>query len=112
MIRLFNEQNQHIESLYIFRLDQSLLRLDVAHQDRPRSIEDWQKETNALMVVNGGFFRVEGEKYIPNGLTILNGQAVGSSYEGFGGMLAIYDQWAELRSLAQEPYLPGEPLQA
>src|SRR5688572_6531311 len=37
MIRLFNDQNQHIESLYIFRLDQSLFRLDVAYHDTPQS---------------------------------------------------------------------------
>jgi hypothetical protein len=112
MIRLFDDQNQHIESLYIFRLDQRLFRLDVAYHDTPQSLEDWQKETDAIMVVNGGFFRVENEKYFPNGLTIINGETVGSSYEGFGGMLAIQEGWAELRWLAERPYIPGEALQA
>lgn len=112
MIRLFNDQNQHIESLYIFRLDQSLFRLDVAYHDTPQSLEDWQRETSAIMVVNGGFFRVENEQYIPNGLTIVNGEILGSSYEGFGGMLAIQEGWAELRSLAERPYSPGEALLA
>ena len=112
MIRLSNDQNQHIESLYVFRLDQNVFRLDVAYHETPQNIEDWQKETNAVMVVNGSFFRVEEEKYIPNGLTIVNGQVLGSSYEGFGGMLAIHDAWAELRWLVHEPYIPGEPLRA
>lgn len=112
MIRLFNEQDQHIESLYIFRLDQNLFRLDVAYRETLLNLEDWQKETDALMVVNGGFFREENEKPVPNGLTIINGQAFGSSYDSFGGMLAIDDQGAELRWLAQEPYVPGEPLRA
>jgi exopolysaccharide biosynthesis protein len=112
MIHLFNDQNQHIESLYIFRLDQNLFRLDVAYRETPLNVEDWQKETNARMVVNGGFFREENELPIPNGLTIINGQAFGSSYDSFGGMLAINDQQAELRSLAQKPYYPGEPLWA
>ena len=112
MIRLIDEQNQHVESLYIFRLDQTYFRLDVAYRETPLNVEDWQKETNAWMVVNGGFYREENEKPIPNGLTILNGQALGSSYEGFGGMLAIDDVGAELRSLAQEPYYGGEPLLA
>ena len=112
MIRLYNEQNQHIESLYIFRLDQTLFRLDVAYHETPQSLEDWQKETSAIMVVNGGFFRVENEKYIPNGLTILNGETLGSSYEGFGGMLAIHEGPAELRWLVQQPYFPGETLRA
>jgi uncharacterized protein YigE (DUF2233 family) len=112
MIRLYNEQNQHIESLYIFRLDQTLFRLDVAYHETPQSLEDWQNETSAVMVVNGGFFRVENEKYIPNGLTILNGESLGSSYEGFGGMLAIHEGPAELRWLVQQPYFPGETLRA
>lgn len=112
MIRLFNEQNQRIESLYIFRLDQNLYQLDVAYHETPQNIEDWQKETGTLMVVNGGFYRVESEKHIPNGMTIINGQAFGSSYDSFGGMLAIGEQWAELRWLAQKPYYAGEPLRA
>jgi uncharacterized protein YigE (DUF2233 family) len=112
MIRLFDEQNQHIESLYMFRLDQTYFRLDVAYRETPLNVEDWQKATNALMVVNGGFYREENERPIPNGLTIINGQAFGMSYEGFGGMLAISDVWADLRSLAQEPYYGGEPLLA
>src|SRR5512134_1571311 len=71
MIRLYNDENQHIESLYIWRLDQNLFRLDVAYQETPQSLEDWQAKTNALLVVNGGYFRVENERYFPNGLTIL-----------------------------------------
>lgn len=111
-IKLYNDQNQHIESLYMWRLDQNYFRLDVAYHESPRSLESWQRETDALLVVNGGFYRVENEKYFPNGLTIVNGQAVGSSYESFGGMLAITEQGAELRSLVEQPYGPGEPLLA
>jgi hypothetical protein len=111
-IKLYNDQNQHIESLYIWRLDQNYFRLDVAYHENPRSLESWQRETGALLVVNGGFYRVEEEKYIPNGLTIVNGLPFGTSYESFGGMLAISEQGTDLRSLAETPYLPGEPLLA
>jgi Phosphodiester glycosidase len=112
MIRLFNDQRQHIESLYIYRLDQSLFRLDIAYHDTPQNLEDWQKETNALLIANGGFFRVEDEKYIPNGLTIVHGQTFGSSYDSFAGTLAIQEGWAEVRWLAQRPYDATESLQA
>ena len=112
MIRLFNVENQHIESVYIWRLDQSFFRLDVAYQETPQSLDDWQAETNALLVVNGGFYSVENERYFPNGLTIVGGQSSGSSYDSFGGMLAIGETSAELRSLAETPYDPGEPLWA
>lgn len=111
-IRLFDDQNQYVEALYIFRLDQSLFRLDVAYREMPLGLEDWQKETSALLIVNGGFYREENEKPIPNGLTVINGQAFGSSYDSFGGMLAIGDEWAEVRWLAQKPYDSGESLWA
>jgi len=112
MIKIHNGRAQQIESLSIFRLDQNHFRLDVAYQETPQSLDDWQQETGALMVVNGGFFRVENERAIPNGLTIINGQASGSSYDSFAGMLAISSRWAELRWLAQRPYDPGEALHA
>jgi len=96
----------------MFRLDQNQFRLDIAYHETSQSLERWQSETQALLVVNGGYFRIENEKYIPNGLTILNGEAFGSSYEPFAGMLAIRDHGAELRWLAEKPYDPNEPLQA
>ena len=112
MIRLYNNQNQHIESLYIWRLDQNQFWLDVAYHETPQSLEDWQKETNAVLVVNGSYFSVESERYFPSGLIIDHGQAIGSPYESFGGMLAIRDQGAELRWLAEKPYDPNESLRA
>jgi hypothetical protein len=111
-IKLYNDQNQHIESLYMWRLDQSYFRLDIAYDESPRSLESWQRETDALLVVNGGFYRVENEKYFPNGLTIINGQPFGNSYESFAGMVAISEEGAELQWLAEKPYIPGEPLLA
>ena len=112
LIRIYNDQNQHIESFYIFRMNQNQFQLDVAYHETPQSLENWQTEANALIVVNGSYFRVENEKYIPNGLTIINGGALGSSYESFAGMLAISDQAAELRWLAEKPYSPNEILRA
>ncbi|MGB8982011.1 MAG: phosphodiester glycosidase family protein [Anaerolineales bacterium] len=112
LIRLYDDQNKQVEMLYMLRLDQSQFRLDVAFHENPRNLEQWQAETNALVVVNGGYFRVENERHLPNGLTIVNGQAFGSSYESFAGMLAISEYGAELRWLAQQPYDPSEPLQA
>jgi uncharacterized protein YigE (DUF2233 family) len=111
-IRIDDDQNQQVESLQIWRLDQSYFRLDVAYDETPKSLETWHRETNAFMVVNGGFYSVENERYFPDGLTIFNGEVFGRSYDGFGGMLAIQESWAELRWLVQNPYNPNEPLQA
>ena len=112
VIPIYNNQNQQVESLHIWRLDQKYFRLDVAYAETPKPLESWQRETNALMVVNGGFYSIENETYFPDGLTIVNGEASGRSFNGYGGMLAIHETWAELSSLAQQPYNPGEPLQA
>jgi len=109
---IYNEQNQPVESLYIWRLDQQYFRLDVAHAELPKSLDTWQKETNAALVLNGGYFSVRNEKYFPDGLTIVDGAASGGSFHGFGGMLAIDQSGAELRWLVEKPYDSAEPLQA
>lgn len=111
-ISIYNDQNQQVEALYLLRLDPNQFRLDVAFHETPQNLENWQKETNALVVVNGGYFRIENEIYIPNGLTIVDGVTFGSSYDSFAGMLAINDYGTELRWLANKPYDPYEPLRA
>ena len=108
---IYNNQNQLVESLHIWRLDQKSFRMDVAYDSAPKSLDTWQRETNAAMVVNGGYYSIADEIYFPDGLTIVNGQATGRSFNR-GGMLAIQEDRAELRWLAQEPYNPAESLRA
>jgi exopolysaccharide biosynthesis protein len=112
MVKIYNDQNQHVESVYVWRLDQRNFQLDIAYAETPRSLATWQKETNASLVVNGGFYSIENERYFPDGLTITNGEAFGRSFAGFGGMLAIDGSRAELRWLAEKPYDGYEPLHA
>jgi len=112
VITIYNDQKQTVEALHIWRLDQDYFRLDVAFDGTPKSLEAWQKETNAALVMNGGYFSVENEKYFPDGLTVLNGKTSGRSFDGFGGMLAIHGQRAELRWLVEKRYNPNERLQA
>ena len=112
VIPIYNSQNQQVESLHVWRLDQKYFRLDVAFSGRPKTLETWQTETNAAMVVNGGYFSINNERYSADGLTIINGQASGRSFNGYGGMLAIDPSGAEVRWLVQEPYSASEPLQA
>jgi exopolysaccharide biosynthesis protein len=109
---IYNEHNQLVESLHIWRLDQTSFRLDVAYDSSPKTLDAWQSKTNAAMVINGGYYSIANEKYFPDGLTIVNGQASGRSFNRSGGMLAILDDRAELRWLAQEPYNPSESLRA
>jgi hypothetical protein len=112
VIQIDNDQNQQVESLYIWRLDQNYFRMDVAYNEKPKSLDTWQKETNASLVLNGGYFSIANERYFPDGLTVVNGKAVGRSFNGFGGMLAINAGRAELRWLVEKPYNAYEPLQA
>ena len=112
VIQIYDDQNQRVESVHVWRIDQNYFRMDVAFDENPKTLDTWQKETNASLVMNGGYFSIENERYFPDGLTIVNGEASGSSFVGFGGMLAIERSRAELRWLVQEPYMPDEPLQA
>ncbi len=112
VIQIYDDQNQHVESVHIWRLDQNYFQLDVAYDETPKSLQTWQTETNATLVVNGGYYSVENELYFPNGLTIVNGEAFGSSFNGYGGMLAIDGSRAEIRWLVQKPYNFDEPLRA
>jgi hypothetical protein len=112
VISIHTAEDQLVESVYIWRLDQEHFRLDVAFDETPKSLETWQAETDAALVVNGGYFSITDETYFPNGLTVIDGEATGSSYYGFGGMLAIQESGAELRWLVPQPYEMDEPLQA
>ena len=112
VIPIYDDRNQQVESVTIWRLDQSYFRLDVAYAETHKSLQTWQADTNAAMVLNGGYFSIENGTYFPDGLTIVNGKAFGTAFDGFGGMLAINQDHAELRSLVQKPYNPDEPLQA
>jgi len=113
VINIYSNQDQLAESMYILRLDQNLFRLDIAYNETPKDLKNWQSETKAMVVVNGGYFRIENDKYIPNGLTIAGGKTLGNSYDVFAGMLVINETGAELRWLANKPYdLNEEPLAA
>jgi len=109
--QIYNNLNQQVELVHIWRLDQNYFRMDVAFDASPKSLETWQMETNALMVVNGGYYSIDNERYFPDGLIIVDGQASGRSFNS-GGMLAIDASRADLRWLARQPYNPGELLQA
>lgn len=111
-INLFDDKGQLVEYLYILRLDPSHFQFDVAYHQVPQTLDAWQAETDALIVVNGGYFRQQEEVYIPTGLTVVNGEAIGSSYDDFAGMLVVTNDGPELRWLAQTPYDPNEPLKA
>jgi hypothetical protein len=101
-----------LESLYILRLEPEYFQFDVAYNPQGLTLEAWQAQTGALIVLNGGYFRLENEAYIPNGLTVIDGVPLGSSFGDFGGMFAVTKAGPEIRWLAQQPYDPTESLRA
>ena len=112
IVNLLSEDDEHAEQLYMLRLEPGRFRFGVAYDPKLRSLDAWQAETDALLLVNGGYFRQEGDTYVPNGLTVVDGKAMGTSYGSFGGMLAVTPGGLELRWLAQAPYDPQENLLA
>ena len=109
-INLGLAENGSRESLYILRIDPALFRFDVGyHPGQPQSLQQWQTETGALIVVNGGFFTAEN---IATGAIVVNDHSSGTSYRDFGGMLAITAEGPSLRWLPQEPFSPTEGLLA
>jgi len=106
------ENRLYLDSLYILRLSPEYFRFEVAYDPQGLTLEDWQAQTGALLVVNGGYYRLEDEIYVPNGLTVIDGIPMGVSFGDFGGMFAITETGPDLRWLAQQPYDPHETLQA
>src|SRR5688572_25116275 len=82
VFEIYDNQNQHVESLHVWRLHQSYFRLDVAYEERPKSLESWQQQTNAVIVLNGGYYSIDNERYFPDGLTIVDGVVSGRSFRG------------------------------
>lgn len=101
---------QTLEELLILRVDLNYYSLNVGYDPQGKTLEAWQSETGAAVVVNGGYFRRENEAYLPDGLIIVGGKGIGSSYSSFAGMLAIGKTVTELRWLSDQPYDPREPL--
>ena len=103
------ENGVEVERLYVLRIDPAYYRFDVGYSPTaPKTLPQWFEETNADIVLNGGFFTAE---YYATGLTVADGVASGQSYD-FGGMVAIKDGVLDLRALSAEPYSPDLQLDA
>ncbi len=97
------------ENIYLLRLEPEQFNFRIGYRPgQPQPLAAWQTETDALIVLNGGFFT---EEFTATGLIVADGAASGVSYGDFAGMLAIAEAGPELRWLAERPYSPTEPLQ-
>lgn len=98
-----------VASLRLLRLDPARLRFQVGYApDAPRSITRWVEDYGALAAINGGFFDAQNQTV---SLIVQDGQPLGESYNGRGGMFAVSaDGTVRLWGLAERPYDPAEPL--
>jgi exopolysaccharide biosynthesis protein len=93
----------------IVRFNLHNVTLSIAYQpDQPLSMQEWMKKEQATALINGGYFDGQDQA---TALVIANGQASGTSYQGFGGMLDVTAQGkVQVRSLRDHPYDPSEAL--
>ncbi len=107
-INLYTAEGALKDSLYILRIDPAHFRFDVGYSPRePKTLRQWQVETDALITVNGGYFTPE---YLATGLTIIDGVASGVSYT-YGGMFWTQDGFPTLQPLATQPYSSAQPIE-
>ena len=94
------------DTVTIVRFDLHYVNLSVAYQPAtPLLLSEWMQKEHATAIINGGYFDDQDNA---TALTISNGQAFGSSYNGFGGMLSVDTHGTtSLRSLNQQPYDPN-----
>jgi uncharacterized protein YigE (DUF2233 family) len=98
------------DTVTIVRFDLHRVSLTVAYQpNTPLLLSQWMQKEQALAVINGGYF---DQQHHATGLVVSNGQVFGTSYQGFGGMLAVDNQGRiQLRYLSDQPYDANEGLQ-
>jgi uncharacterized protein YigE (DUF2233 family) len=94
------------DTVTISRFDLHHFHIGVGYQpSQPLSLGNWQQQTGAIAVFNGGYFDQHNHA---TGLIISDGKSDGTSYPDFGGLLAADRQGnVILRSLSRQPYDPS-----
>jgi len=98
-----------VASITAARLDPAQARFRVGYSPgAPLALAEWLGRERPLALITGGFF---SESFESTALVISGGVAAGESYAGRGGMFAVDRAGAvTIRSLADQPYSPDEPL--
>lgn len=106
-LRVQVAEDRPVAPVTIVRVDPAAVQLRVAYDpEQPRVLRTWFIGEQPLLAINGGFF---DEHYRSTALVISDGVASETSYEGFGGMLAVSATGeVTLRALRDQPYAPNE----
>jgi hypothetical protein len=99
------------ERVTVARMRPDAVRLRVVyHPGEAQYLSTWAEQSRPLVVVNGGYFTSD---LVATGLVVSEGEASGTSYGEFAGMLyAGSDGIPQLRWLQTWPYRPDEALSA
>ncbi len=96
--------------VYALKIDPAYATFRIHYdRDQPRFIEQWQAETQAQIIVNGGFFTGNNT---PHGRIIVDGRLFGAPLNygdesiGVPGLFAILDDHVELHALGHASYNP------
>ena len=94
------------DTVTITRFDTKKVHLSIGYQpDQPLQLKDWMKQSNAIAIINGGYFDQQNRA---TALLISDGQVHGSSYQDCCGMLAADSAGnVTIQSLHDQPYDPG-----
>ncbi len=75
------------DTVTIVRFDLHQINLSIGYQPtQPLLMSAWMQQQKALAIINGGYFDQNDNA---TALVVSNGQASGTSYNGFGGMLSV-----------------------
>lgn len=89
----------------IARIDADYLRFEIHYDSNdPKDLQTWAVETGAQVVMNGGYFDIVNERYLPKGLLVIDGQAYGESLGDYAGMFVVDGNFSRLFWLRTEPY--------
>ncbi|HEX9664745.1 MAG TPA: phosphodiester glycosidase family protein [Patescibacteria group bacterium] len=110
---VLDETDSLRDVIVIFRIDPEFFRFSVVQDvNNPKTVLDWQKETKAGLVVNGGYF---DRNNLSTGLLIINQEKFGiESYDGsngYTGMFLVRNGQPQLRYLPENNYDPQEQIE-
>jgi exopolysaccharide biosynthesis protein len=102
----WTDSTNDTDTVVITRLDLHKVHIKIGYNaSQPLTMNEWMRQTGASVMINGGYFDTHNQ---PTGLLITDGQVVGTSYKGFGGMLAVDKRGnVSLRPLSEQPYNPA-----
>ena len=93
-----NEASDKEEKITLVKIDPNLFEFKISQDtENPKSIFEWQKETNAVLASNGGYFQ---ENFQTAGLLVIDGKTFGpKKSQVYDGMLLISAGFPQLRYL-------------